>query len=318
MTDHNKQIVSLTMNPSIDLYINVRRLKPADKLRGRIARRDPGGGGVNVARAISSLGGQTLALLPAGGPSGIFLQDLLAAENVPCRVQEIDGVSRENFTVFEEETDHEYRFVLPGPELTKREWQACLDMLAALEPLPQYLVASGSLPPGVPDDFYARVARWARTAGVRLVLDTSGAALQAALDEKVYLIKPNRRELQDLSGRPIEGADDEEQVCRKMIEDGRCEVIALTLGKDGAVLITAEESRRIEAPALEAKSSVGAGDSFVAGMVLGLVRELSLRKSFCYGNAAGAAALLTPGTELCLKEDVEQLYEQICTAWPNS
>ncbi len=150
------------------------------------------------------------------------------------------------------------------------------------------------------------------------MLDTSGAALQAALDEEVYLIKPNRRELQDLSGRPLESADDEEQFCRKMIEDGRCEVIALTLGKDGALLITAEESRRIEAPALETKSSVGAGDSFVAGMVLGLVRGLSLSEAFCYGNAAGAAALLTPGTELCLKEDVEQIYEQICSAWSKS
>ena len=312
MANHTKQIVSLTMNPSIDLYLNVKKLKPADKLRGHIAHRDPGGGGVNVARAISCLGGQALALLPAGGPSGMFLQDLLEAENVPCRVQEIDGISRENFTVFEEETDQEYRFVMPGPELTKQEWQACLDMLAALDPLPQYLVASGSLPPGVPDDFYARVARWAGSAGVRLVLDTSGTALQAALDEDVYLIKPNRRELQNFSGRPIEGEDDEVQVCQKMIEAGRCEVIALTLGKDGALLITAEESRRVEAPALETKSSVGAGDSFVAGMVLGLVRELSLQGAFCYGNAAGAAALLTPGTDLCLKEDVERLYEQIC------
>ncbi len=150
------------------------------------------------------------------------------------------------------------------------------------------------------------------------MLDTSGTALQAALEEKVYLIKPNRRELQDLSGRQIESAEDEEQACRKIIDDGRCEVIALTLGKDGALLITAEESRKVEAPALETQSSVGAGDSFVAGMVLGLVRELSLSEAFCYGNAAGAAALLTPGTELCLLEDVEQLYEQLCSAWSKS
>ncbi|MFO7765603.1 MAG: PfkB family carbohydrate kinase [Pelovirga sp.] len=173
MTDNTHQVVSLTMNPSIDLYVNVPQLQPAHKLRGQIAHRDPGGGGINVARAIVSLGGQALALFPAGGPSGMFLQNLLETKNVPYRVQKIDGINRENFTVFEQESDREYRFVLPGPELTKEEWQACLDLLAALEPVPQYLVASGSLPPGIPDDFYARVARWARAAGVRIVLDTS-------------------------------------------------------------------------------------------------------------------------------------------------
>ncbi len=318
MTDNTRQVVSLTMNPSIDLYINVRQLQPAHKLRGQIAHRDPGGGGINVSRATSSLEGQALAIFPAGGPSGTFLQDLLEAENVPCRVQEIDGINRENFTVFEQESDREYRFVLPGPELTTKEWQGCLDLLAALEPVPQYLVASGSLPPGVPDDFYARVARWARAAGVRIVLDTSGPALKAAVEEGVYLIKPNRRELQDLSSQPIENADDEEHFCRKLIENEQCEVITLTRGKDGAMLVTGDEILRIEAPALETKSSVGAGDSFVAAMVLGLVRKLSLQQAFCYGNAAGAAALLTPGTKLCLKEDVERLYEQICSAALNT
>jgi len=317
MADKTNKIVSLTMNPSIDLSIKVRQVRPADKLRGQITHRDPGGGGINVARAIISLDGQALAIFPAGGPAGTFLQDLLEAQKVPCRIQEISGINRENFTVFEEDSGHEYRFVLPGPELTKEEWQACLDLLAALDPVPQYLVLSGSLPPGVPDDFYARVARWARKAGARLVLDSSGAALKAALDEGVYLVKPNRRELQDLSDRPIESDDDEVQFCQKMIADGQCEVIALTLGNEGAVLITAEKSRRVKAPELETKSSVGAGDSFVAGMVLGLVRELSLGKAFCYGNAAGAAALLTPGTELCLKEDVEDLYVQLCSAWLN-
>ncbi|MFO7811865.1 MAG: 1-phosphofructokinase family hexose kinase [Pelovirga sp.] len=318
MTDNTNQVVSLTMNPSIDLSINVRKLQPAHKLRGQIAHRDPGGGGINVSRAISSLGGQALAIFPAGGPSGMFLQKLLETENVSCRVQEIGGINRENFTVYEEDSDHEYRFVLPGPELTSGEWQSFFELLDALKPVPQYLVASGSLPPGVPEDFYARVARWARAAGVRLVLDTSGPALKAALDEGVYLIKPNRRELKNLSSQPIENADDEEQFCRKLIEKGQCEVIALTLGKEGAMLVTDDEILRIKAPALETKSSVGAGDSFVAGMVLGLVRKLSLQKAFCYGNAAGAAALLTPGTKLCLKEDVERLYEQICSAELNT
>lgn len=308
------KIATLTMNPAVDVYITVKQVTPAHKLRSETARRDPGGGGINVARAIRILEGEARALFPAGGPTGKFLQAMLNEKGIPCRIHEIEGLTRESFTVLETETDREYRFVLPGPELAEPDWQACLDLLEALEQTPDYLVASGSLPPGAPDDFYARVARWARHAEVRMVLDTSGPALQAALEEGVYLIKPNRRELKDLTGRELQDPEDQEQACRDLLAESKSEVIALTLGEEGALLISEESSRRIEVPEQEVKSSVGAGDSFVAGMVLGLVREMSLEEAFCYGTAAGNAALLTPGTELCRLKDVERLYRRICGA----
>ncbi|HKL24722.1 MAG TPA: 1-phosphofructokinase family hexose kinase [Desulfuromonadales bacterium] len=308
------QIATLTMNPAVDVYITVERVTPAHKLRSKSARRDPGGGGINVARAIHILKGEATAFFPAGGPTGQLLQNLLDEQKVPCRIHEIEGMTRESFTAQDLETEEEYRFVLPGPELTEQDWQACLTMLQDLEPTPGYLVASGSLPPGAPDDFYARVARWARESGVRMILDTSGPALEAALEEGVYLIKPNRRELQSLTGRELKDAADQEEASRDLLADGKSAVVALTLGEEGALLTSEEGSRRIEVPEQQVRSSVGAGDSFVAGMVSGLVRKLSLQEAFCYGTAAGNAALLTPGTELCRREDVERLYQKICGA----
>jgi len=306
------KIATLTMNPSVDVFATVEQVDPMHKLRCRSPRRDPGGGGINVARAVCALGGRATALFPAGGASGTLLQQLLTAEEVEFRVHETAALSRESFTVQEEKTGREYRFILPGPELQENDWQACLEMLSALTPVPEYLVASGSLPPGVPDEFYARVARWARESGVRLVLDTSGPPLHAALEEGVYLVKPNRKELAEMAGHELAEHRDQEAACRALIEKGGSEVVALTLGKDGALLSWQGGTRRVEVPEVEMKSTVGAGDSFVAGMVLGLVRGMSLQEAFCLGCAAGTAALLTAGTELCRRKDVDRLYRQMC------
>lgn len=308
------KIVTLTMNPAVDVSITVEQISPSHKLRSETARRDAGGGGINVARAIRILDGEAAALFPAGGPTGTLLQNLLEEENVPFQAHEIGGLTRESFTVLETTTEREYRFVLPGPELAPADWQACLDLLKSCDPAPQYLVASGSLPPGVPSDFYARVASWARNSGVRLALDTSGSALQPALEEGVYLIKPNRRELQDMTGRELREPQDQEQASRDLLEQGKSEVVALTLGAEGALLTTAAGSSRVDAPEQKVKSSVGAGDSFMAGMILGLVRGMPVEEAFCYGNAAGNAALLTAGTQLCRPEDVARLYQRICGA----
>lgn len=307
-------IATLTMNPAVDVYITVKQITPSHKLRSENVRRDPGGGGINVARAIHILEGDATALFPAGGPTGQLLQNLLDEEKVPYRAHKLKGMTRESFTAQDLETDEEYRFVLAGPELAEQDWQACLDMIEALNPRPDYLVASGSLPPGAPEDFYARVAHWAHGAEVRMVLDTSGPALKEALEEGVYLIKPNRRELRDLTGRELQEQEEQEEASRELLRDGKSAVVALTLGEKGALLTWDEGTRRIEVPEQKVSSSVGAGDSFVAGMVLALARGRRLEEAFCYGTAAGNAALLTPGTELCRLVDVEKLYQRICDA----
>ena len=195
MTD----IVTITPNPAVDLSTSVERILPTLKLRGTSQRRDPGGGGVNVARVIKRLGGEASAIYPVGGAMGALLRELLDGEGVASRTFAIADETREDFFVSETSTGQQYRFILPGPRLNEAEWQECLKLVSSIEPFPRFVVASGSLPAGVPDDFYARIARIAKQRGARMVLDTSGAALAAAVDEGVDLIKPNLREMRELS-----------------------------------------------------------------------------------------------------------------------
>jgi 6-phosphofructokinase 2 len=166
-------------------------------------RRDAGGGGINVARVVRRLGSEVAAIYPAGGSTGQLLRRLVERENVRSIAIEIAEETREDFTVLEEKSGSQYRFVLPGPMLAERDWRACLDALERIDDLPPFVVASGSLPPGVPDDFYARVAQITEAHGSKLVLDTSGKPLAAALEEGVYLVKPNLRELQELVNVPL-------------------------------------------------------------------------------------------------------------------
>ncbi|MEW6488250.1 MAG: 1-phosphofructokinase family hexose kinase [Thermodesulfobacteriota bacterium] len=243
---------------------------------------------------------------------GEALGRMLADEGLEHYPVAISGEVRESLVVLEAESGREYRLVLPGPELGEEEWRRCLELLAAWAPIPDYLVGSGSLPPGAPEDFWARVARVAARSGARMVLDTSGPALAEALEHGVYLAKPNRAELESLVGSRLEGEEALREASREVVERGGCRVLALSLGSEGALLTWEGGHRRVRAPEVEIRSDVGAGDSFVAGMVLALARERPVEEAFCFGVAAGTAALATPGTELCRKEETEALFRQLC------
>jgi 6-phosphofructokinase 2 len=309
--DRMPEIVTVTLNPAMDVTTSVPRIAPSHKLRCARERRDAGGGGVNVARVVRRLGGDVAAAYPAGGPIGALLERLITAEDVASCVAPIAGDTRESFTVYETETRREYRFVLPGPELSEPEWRACLAAFEGALAGARYMVASGSLCPGVPDDFHARLAAAARRGGVRFVLDASGPALKAALDEGVFLVKPNLRELEDLTGASLPDQAGRLSACRRLISEGRTEMVALTLSAEGALLVTRERAWAAEALQFEVVSSVGAGDSFLGAMLYALAASLSLEDALRYGVAAGAAALLTPGTELCRREDVERLLGDV-------
>ena len=300
-------IVTVTMNPAIDLSTAVERVVPDRKLRCGLPVRDPGGGGVNVARAVRRLGGEALAVFPAGGAAGDLLQELLLGERVPHVAIRTEGWTRENVNVSEQETGKQFRFVLPGPSLSTVEWERCLDELRELDPFPRLLVASGSLPLGVPSDFYARMARLARTSGARMVLDTSGEPLRLAVEEGVYLLKPSLREFQELTGSTAQGQAELLDRARALIRDGRCEILVLSLGAEGVLWVSAKEAEWMRAPSVAVSSSVGAGDSMVAGIVLALSRGKPVREAVRLGLAAATASVMTPGTGLCRLEDVERL-----------
>ncbi|WP_447953477.1 1-phosphofructokinase family hexose kinase [Sphingopyxis chilensis] len=309
-----KTIVTLTLNPSIDGSAEADFVRPVHKIRTSDERYDPGGGGINVARVIRELGGPALAMYLAGGATGSVLDDLLETALIAHRRIPIEDHTRISHAVFERSSGEEYRFVPAGPLVMEWEWRAILEALEDIDC--EYLVASGSLPRAVPDDFYETVAALAHRKGIRLVLDTSGSALRAGLVRGVHLVKPSLGELEALVGRRLADGAAQEAAARELIDAGSAEMVALTLGRDGALLVTAQAALRQPALDVVAKSAVGAGDSFVAAMTLALAQGRDEQDAFAYGMAAGAAAVLSPGTGLCRREDVERLYGELSRQIP--
>ncbi len=217
----------------------------------------------------------------------------------------IVGATRVSHTVYETSTGHEYRFTPEGPAVTEAECHNCLEVLSIVDG--DYFVASGSLARGMPADFYASVARMVKARGGRMVLDSSGTALHQALLEGVFLVKPSKRELEHLLGRKAATPAEEEDLARAVLERGSAEIVALTLGPEGAVLATREGVIRIASPKVESRSAVGAGDAFVGAMVWALANGFTIVDALAYGVAAGAATAMTPGTEQCSREDIERL-----------
>lgn len=305
------RIVTLTMNPAVDVSTAVPQVISDRKVRCSAPALDPGGGGINVARVIHRLGGEVLALTTSGGATGALLEDLLAQEGVPHAAFPVRDRTRENMNVREESTGRQFRFVLPGPTLSEFEWRSCLGAVSGLDPFPEYLVASGSLPPGVPSDFYAALARLARDRGARLVLDASGEPLRHALDAGVYLFKPSVAEFRDLTGRPSAEEEELAVLARALVCAGQSRAVVLSLGAGGILWVTETEGERLSAPAVPVLSGVGAGDSLVAGIVLGLQRGLPISAAMRYGLAAATASVMNAGTRLCRRDEVERLLPSV-------
>jgi 6-phosphofructokinase 2 len=302
-------IITLTMNSSVDLHYNVARMESVKKLRASEPLIFPGGGGINVSRVIKELGAHSIAVFTAGGPTGKFLREMLDQFGLLTRVVLIEENTRISATIYETDTGEEFRPTPVGPALRDDEWRACLDALFEFDA--RYIVATGSLPVGVPPDFYTRVAEKAKSRGTRVVLDTSGEALGAALEVGVFLVKPNLLELETLTGRAAADPEEQDALARQFVLDGRAEVVAVSLGGEGALLATRDGCLRLAAPQVKVKSTVGAGDSFVAGMTLGLYQGRPVEDAFSLGLATGTATVLTAGSELCHRADVERLFQQI-------
>ena len=303
-------IVTLTLNPAVDTSCSVDRVVAEHKLRCSPPEFDPGGGGINVVRAIREFGGRATALWTSGGPTGQLLHELLDAAGLEHRPIPIQGMTRDNLTVFEEVSTQQYRFGMPGPEFTEEDARRCFDAIRELDPFPDYLVLSGSLPPGCRPGFYAELAGQAPSS-CRVVVDTSGRALKETIEAGVYLIKPNLRELGELFGRELESDADIRAAARQLVESGRVQVVVTSIGSAGALVTTADHTEHIRSPTVPIRSKVGAGDSTVAGIVYRLAAADSVANAVRYGVAAGAAAVMTAGTKLCRREDVERLYQEM-------
>ncbi len=307
------RIVTVTLNPAVDLACAAATVRPTHKIRTFDEHIDPGGGGINVARVLHVLGADVLALISAGGVSGALIEDLLSEAGVPYQTVQCHGRSRISFTVFDRATKQEYRFVPQGPIAEPHDWTEMLELLEQQEC--EWIVASGSLEPGMPTDLYATIAKLARRRGIRIAVDTSGAPLRAALDEGVDLVKPSLSELEIHAGRALPDPADQEAEAMTLVQAGRAALVAVTLGEDGAFLASAEGVIRMPAIPVPFRGAVGAGDSFIAGMTWALTRGLSLRECLGWAVAAGSATVSRVGTARVRLEDVIEWHGKLPVMW---
>jgi 6-phosphofructokinase 2 len=300
-------IITITFSPCIDKSTSIPSLIAEKKLKCTAPKLEPGGGGINVARALKKLGGQATAIFPSGGYTGKYFNHLLEKENIPAIIIETVNETRENIIVLDESSNNQYRFGMPGTELSEGEWKQCLKAAEEINNV-EFIVASGSLPPGVPTNIYAQLAKKAKVKNEKFILDTSGEALREALEEGVYLIKPNLGELAALAGKKELQPDQIGDISKKIIKDGKCEIVVVSMGADGAMLVTKDIAEIIKPPSVKRKSTVGAGDSMVAGIVFYLSRGKNIFEAAQYGVACGTAATMNSGTALCKKEDAEKVF----------
>lgn len=304
-------IATITINPALDKSLVVEKLIPEKKLRCLNTAIEAGGGGINVSRAIQKLGGESIAIFPSGGLNGNCLNQILGTQNIAFKSIQVSNETRENFTVTESFANAQYRFVMPGSFLSNAEIEACITAITSLNPSPTIIVASGSLPPGVPDNFFARLAVVVKQIGAKYILDTSGIPLKLALQECVYLLKPNLSELCSLVEKDYLQLDEVDAAAQEVIKKARCEVIVVSMGPAGAMLVTANEQERIPAPVVKKLSTVGAGDSMLGGMAWMLEQGATLKEVVRFGVACGTAATMNTGSQLFKKENVLEIYKWI-------
>ncbi len=302
-------VLTITLNPTIDKSTSIDKIVPEKKLRCEQPKYEPGGGGINVSRALARLGIASKAFFPSGGRTGKLLEHLLSEERVQLEPIPVAGETRENFIVVETSSNQQFRFGMPGTEVTEAEQAAILGHLNGLSPFPEIVVISGSLPPGIKPGFLREIVKVAKKKGARIVADTSGEALSQMLEEGVYLLKPNLGELGKLVGKEWLDNESADEAAAELIEKGKTELIVVSLGPQGAYLVTRDKKEHIPAPAVKKLSTVGAGDSMVAGMVSVLARGGTFSEMVRMGVACGSAATMNPGTELFRKEDAERLFE---------
>ncbi|MBU2062110.1 MAG: 1-phosphofructokinase family hexose kinase [Bacteroidetes bacterium] len=301
------KITTVTVNPALDKSTHLRGLVPEQKIRCDAPRYDAGGGGINVSKAIARLNGESLALFTAGGPTGEMIKELLLKEGIKVDPITVQNWTRESFVAVDDNTNSQYRFGFPGAALSESEKEKVLEKVKAIAT--DYLVLSGSLNEGLPTDFYKQIAEIAKESNIKVIVDTSGESLQKVLETNVYLIKPNVGELAKLVGVDRLEMEEVNDAAKKIIAQGSAEIIVVSLGPQGAALITKDSYDYVPAPNVAKKSTVGAGDSMVGGMVWALSQNKSLQEVLRWGVACGSAATMNEGTQLFKIEDANRLFE---------
>ncbi|MBA7600223.1 Tagatose-6-phosphate kinase [subsurface metagenome] len=303
-------IATVTLNPALDQHIAVQGLMVEETNRWVRLRRYAGGKGIDVSRAIHEMGGATVAYGFIGGPNGRVVEILLDEEGVLFSFTPIEQETRTNFIITDTKTSQQTRIDAPGPHISKKELERFTRKMRKIRPSPDLVVAGGSVPPGVPDNIYYDVVSDARDLGVKTILDSGGRWLEEGLKAKPYLIKPNVHEAEVLLGRELPTEEAIIEATSKLLEMG-VEVAVISRGKDGIIAATKGTIYKAVPPSVKIRSTVGAGDCTIAGLALKLAYGEPLIEACRLAVAMGTAAVLTPGTELCRRADVESLLPEV-------
>lgn len=304
-----KSILTITFNPTVDKSSTVDSINPEKKLRCSQPVYEPGGGGINVSRGLERLGIPSTAFFPSGGRTGELLEQLLKKENIEVLSFQIDAETRENFTVVDTSNNEQYRFGMPGEALSSPECKSIHDTLLNISPFPQIVIISGSLPEGMNSTFLSKLVKELKAKQAKIILDTSGDALTEVLNDGVYLVKPNLGELSKLSGKEELDNESADEAAKQLIKEGKAEIVVVSMGPQGAYLVTKDETIHVPAPSVKKLSTVGAGDSMVAGMVSVIARGGTNIEMARMGVACGTAATMSKGTGLFTKENAAKLYK---------
>ncbi|MBU1672247.1 MAG: 1-phosphofructokinase family hexose kinase [Actinobacteria bacterium] len=293
-------IYTVTLNPTLDITLVIDRFSFGEPVQAVDVLRNPGGKGVNVSRVLRALGEDSVAVALAGGYVGEEVLDLLQQEGLILQVVKIKNPTRTNVVVFAREEDREMVIRASGPPIEEDEARRVDDLIAGMTHAPEVMVLSGSLPLGVSKDIYRKVTTAARGRGTKVFLDSAGEPLRLGIEAGPYLIKPNLRELSGLAGKELAGESEIVAYARDIIGAG-VEVVVVSMGKLGAIMVTGSDVFRGTVPEVE-EDTVGAGDSMVAGMVLGVARGRNLEESFCMGLSAALATVMNGGPLLADRE----------------
>lgn len=304
------KIITITANPCIDKTIWVEQLIPDKKLKAKHPEDEPGGGGINVSRAIKYLGFESTAIYFSGSYNGKYLDELMAREKVNSSPVSIQANTRMNLMLIDESNNKEYRVVMDGPNITEQEQQKLFKNITTHNA--EIAVLSGSLPSNIDASFYAKIAAQLKYGSTKIIVDTSGKALEEVIKQKIFLLKPNLNELSILCGINEDASIDEiKTATQTLLSKINCTAIVVSLGGNGALLVNKAETHHIIPPKVEVKSTVGAGDCMVAGLTLAISQNKSWKEILQYGIACGTAATLGSGKSLCTKEDVDRILRVI-------
>ncbi|MGB9781520.1 MAG: 1-phosphofructokinase [Moorellaceae bacterium] len=296
-------ITTITINAAIDKTYIVENFRLNAVFRVKQVLAQAGGKGLNVARVVKALGEEVVATGFVGGHSGRFIADSLEAEGIPGEFVAIKGESRICLNILDPVGKSQTELLEPGPEVTPEEAEKLKDKIQELARRSRVVVISGSLVPGLPDDYYARLIEVIRREGSKTILDTSGAALEEGLKARPYMVKPNLQEAESLAGRPLKSRDARRGFVKELLASG-IEVAVLSLGGEGALIGAGKEFFKVVPPRVQVANTVGCGDAFVAGFAVALSRGEGVREAARWATAVASASATTLGTAQC---DVNQV-----------